>query len=378
VIRTALLIAERELRETLRDGRVIGMFLFPLILYPTVLWGVTQYTLMSSGQDAITLAWEGDPETPVWLMHESLDWVPGGRAAYEAGAAEGWVRAERTSDGIVLSGEVPDEPRGAESVLKSRAQDLRAVEAVALAHLYSVPAEPPFGVERIDPPMNKIDVSEILEVMGPVLPGVPALGLVLLATMAFYPALDAAAERERGTLATSLVSHGGTAALVWGKLATVCTLSLLSVFAQGLGLAITMAHLIIVIVASLDSGVSVSFPALPSVGPLVLGLGVFVSAGCVIAALQFFAVLPWRTLQTAESASSVAMSATIGLVGLGWVMGDSGVWVPIANALPLCAEALTGSLSVGAALLAVGVNGGLTIVIAEGARRLLASEAYRR
>ncbi|MFT4623167.1 MAG: hypothetical protein ACI8PZ_001823 [Myxococcota bacterium] len=378
-MRAALYIAERELRETLRDGRVIGMFLFPLVLYPVMLWALTQYSLLTLNSDPATvLAWEGDPSTPEWLEADGVTWVPGGQAAVASGAADGWVRGERGSDGIRFTGEIPAVPGSPEGELRAAAFDLRQAEAARLATVYSVPATTPWVVQSELEDSHELDLTEALSKLAPLLPGVPALGLVLLTTMAFYPALDAAAERERGTLATSLVSVASPAALVWGKLITVCTLALLAVVAQGTALLITLAHLVLVLIATLNEDMVITWPAGPGAGPLLAAGLVFAAAGIAIGALQLVAVLPWRTLQSSESAASVAMTGTIGLIGLGYALGDNAIAVPIANAVPIGAAALQGLVEPRQVVAALLVDVGLVLALAETARRIVASEAYRR
>ncbi len=376
-LRTCLLIAQRELWETLRDGRVLGIFLFPLVLYPVMLWGVTQYTLLTSGGRGIVLAWEGDPHIPEWFADAEVEWVPGGQAVAEAGEADGWVRAEETWDRVVFTGEVPDLPGGPDGRLRDAVRDIRKARAADIATVYSAPAAPSWDVELLYSDSEEFDLGEALSELEPLLPALPGLAIVLLATMALYPTLDAAAERERSTLTTSLVSAGGPGPLVWGKLLSITALSLLAVTAQGLAITITFAHLFAVVVTSLGADFVVVWPAPPSPWPLLLGLGVFASAGLLVGSVFLLAMLPWRTAQSAESAGSVAMTALLAAVGTSAAFFDPSPWLPLVNTVSLCTDGLTGELTLQTACSGALVNVALAAVLAEASRRVVMSERFR-
>jgi len=230
-----MLVAGKELRETLRDRRTLAvMVLFPLVVYPLVSLATVQVPAVRIGRTEAAparVAIAGPPALAetlrARLAARSHD---GGRpiviAPGSATAAE--VRAGRADAAIVLAA-----PAGAaagrpsahilfdETQERSRATRARIDEALAgtadpaCAAPYAITAE---GVAPKSA-MGGYVLSKVL----------PLVIIIMVMLGAFHPAIDiTAGERERGTLETTLSAPIGRPALMTGKVVAVATLAALS------------------------------------------------------------------------------------------------------------------------------------------------------
>ncbi len=379
-MRNALLIAERELRETLRDGRVLAMFLFPLVLYPAMFWGTSQFLVLSRVSDEpITIAVEGSLEAVSHLGSEHVLLVEGGEPRFLAGDVEAWLSVERTSDGWSVDLTIDEAlPRTRLEPLWHSFEEWREREHRKVASLYGVDPAPPFEVERgVDGPIT-LDLGEVLSYFDKLAGIYPALGLMLLVTMAYYPALDSAAERERGTLVTTIVGPVPAGSIVWGKVGTITILAFLSVFAQVGAIALTAGHLMWVVATSLHASTEIVLPSLPRPDHLIGAVLVTLAASGVIATALFLTVLPWRTTQSAESAASVTMTILLAMICAGVLLGDIAFALPAANAIPAWVDAFRGVATTQHIALALAVDFATILLLGFAAQHILNSERFRQ
>jgi sodium transport system permease protein len=260
-----LMVAGKELRETLRDRRTLTvMVLFPLVVYPLVSLATVQVLTARIGRTERTparVAVDGPPVLADKLRarlagrshdgHADFALVPGpatpdairsGRAdaAIVVSAAGG--AAAGTPSARLLFDETQERSRGARARVE---QALAADAAAGCVAPYAITVE---GVAPRDA-MGGYLLSKIL----------PLVIIVMVMLGAFHPAIDiTAGERERGTLETTLSAPIARPTLMTGKVVAVATLSALSGLLNLASMSITVlegAKL-----ASSASGVTLSLP----------------------------------------------------------------------------------------------------------------------
>jgi len=278
----ALAIARRDLLEFVRDRRTLFVtLLLPMVTYPLVALSSalglrtavtdlearaapTPLTVAMSGPDAGRLAaridaamnrgkpagiGEGAWPSSTRFVHGEPDTAI---AAVEDGAADVWINAP---DGIVTAldalGTVDLEARfptrGAsgrsreqfEGLIRGLAESVRGarvsraglpdslLEPIRLRYLGETTGGPTVATETILPALT----ASILVLLA-----------VLTMTGAFYPAIDAiAGEKERGTIETLLMAPCSTASIVLGKFLAVYAVTLATLAANCLSIALTSA-----------------------------------------------------------------------------------------------------------------------------------------
>ena len=362
-MRHAAWIAERELRESLRDGRVLGMFLLPIVLYPLVFWALTQVLLLLDDRRPV-LAWDGAVEVPEAMAGAEVDWVDGGEAAYEAGEADGWITITRGAAGTTLDGSIRATDRGA---LRRGIANLRRSEAQRVAP--DLPASPPWVQLRLADE-EPLDLREVASELAPFAPVAPMLVLMLALSMVVYPAVDAAQEHGRGTLTTTLIGPQHDRSVVWGKVLATSALALLSVAAQLAVTAVSVAHFFsVVLLTSTERGVIGPEP------PSGVGLGaagLALTTSIVAASAAFIAAcVPFKDPQNALSASSFVTLGLMLWLGAGVAPAPWSLLMPIANAVPITVEAMAGAVDPAHLAAACTVNAAATAALVEVAARVL-------
>ncbi len=301
--RTATLlrvVLVKELRETLRDvNALLFSVLFPLLFFPTVVWLYTQV-------DAYT---RGQAEAPRIEVHGDVP-LPENAERVDAG---GDVVARREGDVVRVTYRSTDPA-------SSRA--LAAIQG-------SVDALWPITYTDVAP----ADES-LAQALGR---AVPLLLVVFSMLGGLYPAVEAVvAERERGTVETTLVTAAPRWVFFAGKLGAVLSLALLALVTNLVAIGVTFAHLLGLL------GVEIVFP----VGRLIATLPIAACAAVFSSSLSLLAAAPTRSFKQAQNTTSAAATAICALAGLGMVPGtelDLG-WclIPITNAVLVMSDLISG------------------------------------
>ena len=209
--REILLVAGKELRETLRDRRTLAvMVLFPLVVYPLVSLATVQVLSVRIGRTEKTPARvviAGPPALAGKVRTRLAARNHDGNEEFAfpaAPATPAEVRAGRVDAAIVL-GAAADTTAGAPSarILFDETQERSRTARARVEQALATGAEPgcaaPYAVtaEGVAPrkAMGGYLLSKIL----------PLVIIVMVMLGAFHPAIDiTAGERERGTLETTL------------------------------------------------------------------------------------------------------------------------------------------------------------------------------
>jgi sodium transport system permease protein len=229
-----LLVAGKELRETLRDRRTLAvMVLFPLVVYPLVSLATVQVLsarlLRAEKQPArVTIAGPQSVAEKLRARLAARDHAGGAEFALSTGPATAADLRAGKFDAAVT---VDSPPAGAgappvhilfdETQERSRTARTRIEEALAPNAEPGCAAAYAVTVEGVAPrtAMGGYLLSKIL----------PLVIVVMVMLGAFHPAIDiTAGERERGTLETTLSAPIARAALMTGKVVAVATLAALS------------------------------------------------------------------------------------------------------------------------------------------------------
>ena len=233
-----LLVAGKELRETLRDRRTLAvMVLFPLVVYPLVSLATVQVMSARIGRTEKTparVAISGPRPLAEKLRDRLATRAHDGSQDFELSLASAAttataddVRAGRI-DAVVALGAPPagatvpsarilfDETKERSRTARTRIEDaLAAGTEPTCTAAYAVSAE---GVA----PQTAVGGYLLSKIL-------PLIIVVMVLVGAFHPAIDiTAGERERGTLETTLSAPIARASLMTGKVVAVATLATLS------------------------------------------------------------------------------------------------------------------------------------------------------
>jgi sodium transport system permease protein len=235
-IADVLLVAGKELRETLRDRRTLAvMVLFPLVVYPLVSLATVQVlsariTRAEKVPARVTIAGPQPAADKLRARLASRNHAGNEDFALSMGPARAAdVRAGKIDAALA----VDDNAKGGapaaspvrilfdETQERSRTARTRIEEALAPAAEPGCATGYAITVEGVAPraAMGGYLLSKIL----------PLIIIVMVMLGAFHPAIDiTAGERERGTLETTLSAPIARAALMTGKVVAVATLAALS------------------------------------------------------------------------------------------------------------------------------------------------------
>ncbi|HXU06947.1 MAG TPA: ABC transporter permease subunit/CPBP intramembrane protease [Polyangia bacterium] len=229
-----LLVAGKELRETLRDRRTLAvMVLFPLVVYPLI-------TLATLQVMSVRLARTEKQKPRVAISGPSAlaDKLRARLAARNHGAGDDFalssgpvtaadIRAGKLDAAIAVDAPTrATDPPSAHILFdptqeRSRTARARVEDALAPASDPGCAAPYSVSVEGVAPQqaMGGYALSKVL----------PLVIVIMVMLGAFHPAIDiTAGERERGTLETTLSAPIARAALMTGKVVAVATLAALS------------------------------------------------------------------------------------------------------------------------------------------------------
>ncbi|MEX0671528.1 MAG: CPBP family glutamic-type intramembrane protease [Pirellulales bacterium] len=358
-----LAIARRDLLEFVRDRRALFITLvMPMAMYPLLALSSTlgirtaiteldgreataQLSLALSGPDAgafaahiDAVARRGDGQPDGWPGNLSVRVVDAdaARRLIDEGAADAWIDvADGTVAGLAGEGTVPLDVRlSTVHAADHRTKDhvmavMRGVADTARLARLGRAGLP----ESLLKPL-RIDFSGGLPAAAPafrdVLPMTVAAVLVLLAlltaTGAFYPAIDAiAGEKERGTIETLLLAPCTALDVVTGKFLAVFAVTLATLVANALSIALTATVLVRVLPAG-------SFEGLWSAGVtgcVIVTIAAYVGLAAIAAALCLAVTAASRSAKEAQNTLTPVVMLIAALAGSALLPGtESRRWLP--------------------------------------------------
>lgn len=289
----------KELREVLRDvNTLLFSVLFPLLFFPGSIWVFTQVSAWMEGQ-------RGDP---VVRVEGDVPLPPD--TTIDPDAA---VVAARVGDTVEI--------RYASTDAKAVATATRVEAAV-----------------RDRWPVTETDIAPADEPLAHALArAVPILLVLSTLVAALYPAVEVVvAERERGTVETTLVTAAPRWVFFAGKLAGVLILTLLALVANALAVGLTVGHLVVMLESELTLPLGRVFAMLP--------LGAVTAV--FLASMALLAAVPTRSFKQAQNTTTGAATLVTALAMVGMVEGlplEKG-WglVPVTNVIVLMARVMEG------------------------------------
>jgi sodium transport system permease protein len=350
-----LLVARRDLVEFVRDRRALFItLLMPMAMYPVLALSSTlgvrtaiaeleakppsRLTLAVSGADARGFATilaeldaEGGRQRPGWPATLAVAIVRSAEAPLmlDQGQADAWIDVKSgVLAGLRADGTVPLEvklslkrPTGRQvqelvDVVLRAVADRARVERITRAGLPPTALEPVriIHMKGLDA-MRTTDRGALLSVLGAVL----VLLALLMATGAFYPAIDAiAGEKERGTIETLLIAPCRPTDLVTGKFLAVFVVTLATLAANALSIALTASVLLRLLPAGTDVGLPGRMAGLGCVG---LTLTAYVGLAAVSAALCLAVTAASKSVKEAQNTLTPVMLLVSALAGSALVPG---------------------------------------------------------
>ncbi len=369
-MKTVLVIAKKELAETLRDPLVLAMSLgFPLLFYPLLIWGVTQISMLQQGID------EKSPPRIAVMGCEAPG--PGGLVdallSEEVIPSDGDVDDLRTDDldllvtvkrdGQAIQIELShDSTRTRSTHALSWAEDkLEEVRTQRIAELAAAAGITPEDLDTwtIDVENVRQDEDKVQDVMVQVM---PAMGFLALLIAVMAPTVDVfIGERERGTLETTLTAAISRRSMLIGKILAVSVIAMLasfgSLFAVGLSFIQMLAGL-----------TQEAIPPPPIYGwDLLMLAPSMLTFAALMVALNALLILPARTVKHAQNISSIFL--LVGSVALIWHIDaelNPVLWhalLPIGNVLVATSMALSGTMTMAFAAVSCALNTALTALM---------------
>lgn len=378
----ALAIARRDLLEFVRDRRTLVVtLLLPMVTYPIVAMSsalgvrsaVTDIEAQSapaplvvatSGPDAGLLAARidavigrgrpADDPSGAWPSKAAFIHGPPAQAiaAVEQGAADVWIDAPAglvaALDGagtvdmtVRFASQRPVERRVRDqfdATIRALAEDSRRrrVAAAGLPAEVLRPVRVRYDGATSTPPAVAADS---------VLPGLSAAILVLLTVLtmtgAFYPAIDAiAGEKERGTVETLLMAPCTTLSIVLGKFLAVYAVTLATLAANCLSIALTA----LVALRFLPAGAPLTLPGL-AVGASVT-IAAFAGMAAIAAATCLAVTTASKSGKEAQNTLTPVILLVAALAGTALVPGLQGdgplALVPFAGQVLVARDAISG------------------------------------
>lgn len=367
-IATTLAYAAFELRRTLRDPQVAIFLGFPVVLYPTLIWGMTELGQLEKGRhdhEIYTVATLPSPPPPHGVLPlppltgDRLEAVEGDLAALEAGEVDVVVARDGSQ---VQVHHLPARPRSARAAERVT-ERLKTLHHDALVEAVTARGGDPEALEPYT--LDDVFLGDRSELTGWILGLlVGAIGPLAMLLAGVYPAIDLfVVERERDTLETLLVSAVPRSIAVGGKLLACAGLVFVAALANLGALGLSAVHVTALLLGAEALG------GLP--GPLtwLLAVGALASASLLFATLMMAAVVPARTYKEAEWITTTVLFGSFPLLAfalLGIMQGDvpEGLWaVPFAHTVIAIASAPTGELTALRALVTIGTDLAATVAL---------------
>lgn len=367
----ALLVAAKELRDTLRDRRtLLMMVLVPMLLYPLggiVVAQLTASTMARLDREGYDIALQGG-DAAARAEARALLTKDAGLRAHEVSDVARALQSGAAAAGLVLS-EVP---------VRAAALPAREQRQLQLEVVYdSTSARSRAALDRVRKPLDAAAAGQraarlrLLGLSEPVLNPLrvtersvasqsraavaavaPAIGilLILLSLMgAFYPAIDLiAGERERGTLEPLLTTPASRAELLTGKYLCLAVLALLTCALNLLAMGLTTGFLLSKVAGA---------QALVTRGRLLLLFVGTVPVLLLVSALLLLAAVFARTFKDAQNLMTPVYLLCL-LPAFGGLLPEVHLTpqlaaVPVLSAVLFIKDALIGTLTLGPAFLSV-------------------------
>jgi sodium transport system permease protein len=361
-------IFRKDLTETLRDRRTLfTTIVLPLVVYPLVFTAIGSFTSNKreqiNAQTARVAVWGPVPESAVQaVLKENATLVD--RRASLPPLPEDVARqavSDKTVDVVLVTPEGPagpsvqikvyaDSTQFASEAMQERAlKVLRKHDETLLEERMVALGQPAISARPLE--VAEADLSNsarrAASIVGSFL---PYLVLILLASAAFYSAIDlTAGEKERGTLQTLLTAPVHALEVVTGKYLTVVTMTLVAAMANIVSLGLAIGRIL-----SADSG-HASFHMGPRVG-LTLFL-TLLPAALLLASLFVAVGVMARTYKEGQSYLMplllLVMFAALGSTLPGVDLTPALALVPLTNVALLMRDLLSGraTLALGATVI---------------------------
>lgn len=388
-LRAVLAVFQKELRETLRDPNAFLLsVLYPLLLYPSLVWAANLWTEYQTGQlegERAPIALVGMPaEGPTALPPDVVTALTNAEmlevvavedpdAALAAGTLAAVVRVASDAGGlratITWRSDRPLSER-AHTRIEEALDDVRIAHVAANA--VAAGLAPEHGDVKVS--VQEEDTSALvawsLSMMVPFV-------LVLNGMIAvFYPAVEAAVgERERGTLETTLVCATSPAVVFAGKLACVFTIVIVATVVNLGAFLLSLWQLL----QLLDVDPSFAVGLTPGVWLGVLSCSVL--ASLVLNAWEMLAVIRARDFKQAQNIASLFLIVGMGACAVGALQGfgpelGKGL-IPVSNLVLVMREWIAGREIWPWAAIAVAENLLLAIIPVLLAARVASGEGWR-
>lgn len=383
----------KEVRSLVRDRRTVAYsVLLPLFLYPAILWGTIQSLSYVKAleerrvSEVIVLDRTEDQRLSRYLENQGRlkisrleeDGAEFPEAALRSTGAhvalvyrlDGLAAPERAAHATVLY----DASRDASTRAKDRVLD--ALKGWRKRELQDV-AEAVGEEEDLHGLLDVVEenLATRQEASGFTASMIlPFISMVMMVLGALYPALEVTvAERERGTLETTLVTPTSREAIVMGKFLSVVTFTAFAFLMNAASLGFTLYHL-----STQLKGEALGWEVSPSTAIVALAVALLLSAilGALIMLLAFFA----RTFKEGQTYLTpvylLAMAPGILLTSPDISLGLGLAFVPLVNLLLVFREALRGQPLGLPSLISFAVSLVYAGLALRGASYLLRRESY--
>jgi sodium transport system permease protein len=377
-VRALRWVIDKEVRETVRDPHVLLFLLFPIAVYPLMLWAALQLGAVDSGWQE-RQAWRVDvqgPDSVVSALLEGNTAADGGLEGLDAGTVDlvATTEAPNEAEWTVTLTHTSRRPRSVAALRHAEAR-LRQLRGDRLAERAAAAGIPE---ERLEPLIIEAAVaggtSSVFQWL---------IGLILavllptsLMMSGLYPAIDMmVGDRERGTIETTLVTAGPRWILSLGRVAAILLFEAVGVLGNMLGIALTASSLSVTLAAD---ALEIWLPPLSFLFALP---ALAATALCVTGGLMV-ALLPARTFKEGEWLGSVVLLLAIGplVAAIPALVSDDGpglvLFLPMANTTIALARALEGTMTWAVAVVPVVVNGGIGVALLALATRVVDSEDW--
>ncbi|MEZ4320523.1 MAG: ABC transporter permease [Myxococcota bacterium] len=351
-----------ELLRTLRDGSTLMMMGFPVLLYPAMIWAMSQAALYMGAvreNEVARVALIAGDEGPdlAGLPMKRIEVGPGTLEDLDAGRFD--LAVERVPDGVRLH-------HRAGSARSRRSLDRVEDRIEHISRKATAKAAVERGAVRATLRPYELEVEPIDDFTPLVLHllGLLACAFVPMSVVVstYSPVIELfVAERERGSLETTLCVATSRRDLVVAKLAAAALLGTAAALANLGALWLTLAH-----GAAIVSSEPVELPV-PGLGTLFAIVVLVLSAAVLVAVLMAFAVSVARTHREAQTLSNVVLLPMIvpAMGAMLAVIADrsaDGLYIPIAHTGTLLYQTIHGGVAPGDIVLAVGMD--VTLVVA--------------
>jgi sodium transport system permease protein len=357
-------IARRDLLEFIRDRRAVFITLvMPMAMYPLLAMSstlgvrtaiaeleksrpVSRLALALSGRDAKAFAARvaeverrAGARPPGWPESLTIDGVDAAEAqtVLDAGAADAWidvgagvVRALDGAGTVTLSPRLSSVRPPRRDVRDHVMAVLRGVADGARRARLANAGLPASLLEPIRVEFTGGEAAAPTSGIRDILPTAASAVFVVLAlltaTGAFYPAIDAiAGEKERGTIETLLIAPCGAIDVVVGKFLAVFAVTLATLLANAVSIALTATVLLRWLPADAAGGL----PGPATLAAAGVTLVAYVGLAAVAAALCLTVTAASKSAKEAQNTLTPVVMLIAALAGSAILPGaDAGRWVP--------------------------------------------------